>query len=66
MNANDTVTNAAATDWDRHEISIAVTDANFSAGDIVQFTLFRDGTDAGDTIAAAVVLFEIYFEYADA
>lgn len=66
VNANDTVTNTAATDWDRHEISIALTDGNFAGGDFVQFTLFRDQVDAGDTISVAVVLFELYFEYADA
>ncbi len=66
VNGNDTVTNAGATDWDRHEISIALTDGNFAGGDFVQFTLFRDGTDGGDTISAAVVLFALYFEYADA
>jgi len=28
--------------------------------------IFRDGTDGGDGIAAAVILIEFYFEYDDA
>ena len=66
VNANDTVTNTGVTDWDRHELSIALTDGNFAGGDLAQFTLFRDGTDSGDTISDAIVLFDLYFEYADA
>lgn len=63
VNSNDTAPSAAN---ERMVISISLTDANFAAGDEVQFTLFRDGTDAGDTISAAVMLFGAYFEYSDA
>ena len=63
VNANDTA--PSATDR-RMEISIALTDGNFAADDTVLFELFRDGTDAGDTLAAAVQLHDLYFEYADA
>jgi putative transposon-encoded protein len=62
VNANDTA--PSATD-ERMEISIALTDANFLAGDTVSFVLYRDGTDGGDTIAASVTLHDLFFEYAD-
>lgn len=62
VNSNDTA--PSATD-ERMEISIALTDGNFAAGDTVEFLLARDGADAGDTIAAAVVVFGAYFEYSD-
>ena len=61
VNANDTAPTAAN---NRMEISIALTDANFAVDDTVLFTLFRDGTDAGDTIADAVQLVGLFFEYA--
>lgn len=63
VNAADTAPSAT---FERMEISIALTDANFAAGDVVPFTLFRDGTDAGDTLADEALLFAAYFEYADA
>jgi len=62
-NNNDTAPSAA---HERMEFTVSATDANFAAGDNVSFTLFRDGTDAGDTISDNVLLFEIYFEYNDA
>lgn len=63
VNAADVAPSAV---FERMEISISLTDANFAAGDVVPFTLFRDGTDAGDTLVAAALLFAAYFEYADA
>lgn len=63
VNLNDTAPSAAN---ERMEISISLTDANFSVDDEVEFTLFRDGTDAGDTMAAAAIVFSVFFEYADA
>lgn len=54
----------ASTDL-RVELSISLTDSNFAPDDIVLFTLFRDGTDGGDTIAAAVQLVDLLFEYSD-
>ena len=63
VNSNDTAPSAA---WERLEISIALTDGNFTADDTVLFELFRDGSDAGDTMAAAALIFEAFFEYADA
>lgn len=63
VNTNDTA--PSATD-ERMEISIALTDANFAAGDTVEFLLARDGADAGDTMSAAAIVFGAYFEYSDA
>ncbi len=63
VNGNDTA--PSATD-ERMEFSIALTDGNFAVGDTVEFEFFRDGTDGGDGISAAVLLFELFFEYADA
>ena len=63
VNLNDTAPSAA---WERMECLITLTAGNFAVDDEVEFTLFRDGTDAGDTIAAAVELFALLFEYADA
>lgn len=63
VNSNDTAPSAAN---ERMEISIALTAGNFAAGDSVEFKFFRDGTDAGDTIAAAVQVHGLLFEYADA
>lgn len=63
VNSNDTA--PSATD-ERMEISIALTDGSFAAGDTVEFILSRDGTDGGDTIAASVLVFGVFFEYADA
>ena len=63
VNGNDVAPSAI---HERMEFSIALTDANFAIGDTVEFTLFRDGTDAGDTMSAAAIVFAVIFEYADA
>lgn len=63
VNSNDTAPSAA---FELMSIEIALTSGNFAAGDIVEFFLARDGTDAGDTIADNVLLFEALFQYADA
>lgn len=63
VNANDTAPSAVN---ERMEISIALTDGNFAAGDTVQYEFFRDGSDVGDDMAAAALLFQLEFEYADA
>ena len=63
VNSNDTAPGAT----DRlMTISLGLTSANLVAGDLVEFELFRDGTDGGDTMAAAAVLFGAHFSYADA
>jgi len=63
VNLNDTAPSAA---FERMETLITLTAGNFAVDDEVEFEFFRDGTDAGDTIAAAAILFNLLFEYADA
>jgi len=63
LNQNDT---APGTTDLKQEALLAATAGNFATGDTVQFLLSRDGTDAGDTIAAAVTVVGVYFEYTDA
>ena len=59
---NDTA--PSATD-ERMTFSISLTAGNFAAGDTVQFIFSREGADAGDTMAAAMRVFELFFEYDD-
>lgn len=63
LNLNDTAPSAA---HERMETAITATAGNFAVDDEVELTLFRDGTDAGDTIAAATIVFAVLFEYTDA
>lgn len=63
INNNDTAPGAAHR---RMECLLDVTDGNFAVDDEVEFAFYRDGTDAGDTIAAAVMLYQLLFEYTDA
>ena len=63
VNGDDAAPSAA---HERLEESIPLTDANFSPDDEVEFTLFRDGSDAGDTMASGAILFSLMFEYNDA
>lgn len=63
VNINDTAPSAA---HERMEAALTLTAGNFAVDDEVEFELFRDGTDAGDTMAAAAIVFNVLFEYADA
>jgi hypothetical protein len=63
VNQNDTAPGAAHR---RMEAALTLTAGNFAADDTVEYTLFRDGTDGGDGIAASVFVHELFFEYADA
>ena len=63
VNSNDTAPSAAN---ERMELTIALTDGNFAAEDTVEFFFSRDGTDVGDTMAAAALVFGLFFEYNDA
>lgn len=46
--------------------SLNPTDANFAAGETIEFGLFRDGVDAADTMAGSAILLDLIFQYADA
>jgi len=60
-----TVTDAAPGTTDLlQEALMAATAGNFAAGDMVPFLLSRDGVSA-DTIAAALSVYGLYFEYTD-
>lgn len=63
VNQNDTA--PSATD-ERMTCTLALTSANLAAGDTVEFILARDDSDAGDTLAGAVTVHSVLFEYADA
>jgi len=63
VNAADDAPSAA---HERMTCTLALTDGNFAAGDTVEFLLARDGTDGGDTMSAAAIVFAVLFEYADA
>lgn len=63
VSVTDTAGSAA---WERLTPSLNPTDGNFAAGDTVEFELFRDGTDAADTMAGSAVLVDLLFQYADA
>jgi len=63
VNLNDT---APGTDDYRMSCTLSLTGSNLAAGDTVEFGLFRDGTDGGDTLAGAVTVHQILFQYADA
>lgn len=63
VNLNDTAPSAAN---ERMETVIDLTSSNFAVDDMVEFIAVRDGTDGGDTIAAAVTLHDLLFQYADA
>ncbi len=63
VNLNDTAPSAVN---ERMECLITLTAANFAVDDLVEFYLCRDGTDGGDTMAAAAILHDVLFEYTDA
>jgi len=63
VNINDTAPSAVN---ERMTATLVLTSANIVADDTLEWGLFRDGTDGGDTIAAAVTVHDVLFEYADA
>jgi hypothetical protein len=63
VNVNDTAPSAG---HERMEAVLSLTASNLSADDSVEFALFRDGADAGDTMAAAAIVENVLFEYSDA
>lgn len=63
LNVNDT---APGTAFLIQEAVLTPTASNFAVDDIVFFKFGRDDTDAGDTLAADVIVFGLYFQYDDA
>lgn len=63
LTATDTNPSAA---WERMETELALTSSNLAVDDTVQFLVMRDGVAAGDTAAAATLLCDLIFQYADA
>lgn len=63
VNLNDTAPSAI---HERMTCTLSLTSANIVAGDTVEFFLARDGTDGGDTMAAAAIVHAVLFEFADA
>lgn len=63
---SDTVTDTApGAAWRRLTPSITPTTANFTPGATLQWGLFRDGTDAADTMAGTAVLVDLILQYTD-
>lgn len=63
VNQEDTAPSAA---YERMELSISLTSANIAAGDTLEWEYYRDKSDAGDTMAADMILLDLLLEYADA
>ena len=47
------------------EAELTLARANITVGDLLQFTLFRDGTDGGDTMSADAHVHDVLFVYDD-
>lgn len=61
-----TVTDTApSATLERMEAEMALTSANLVAGDTLQYLLSRDGAQAGDTLAADMLLVGAYLKFAD-
>jgi len=67
--AQETVTSDETVDGtalDINTTTMALTDGNFAAGDVVQFILRRDGADVADDMGAAAIILAAMFQYDDA
>lgn len=49
----------------RLEAQLTLTAGNLAIDDTLQFELFRDGTDAADTMAASGIVHDVLFEWTD-
>jgi len=63
INQNDT---APGSSLFMLEAELAMTNTDLAAKDLCKGVLFRDGTDAGDTMTASAIIETIEFEYTDA
>jgi hypothetical protein len=64
LNTEDTAPGTAGL---LQEVTVgSATAGNFAADDLCQVALYRDGTDAGDTLNDEACVFKIIFQYADA
>ena len=63
LNVADT---APGTAFFLQEAVLTPTASNFATGDLVLFHASRDDSDAGDTLSAPVLWFDLLFQYADA
>lgn len=62
LTVTDTAPSAAN---ERMEATMALTAGNLAADDIVEFFLTRESSNAADTLAAAITVHSVIFEYAD-
>lgn len=63
---SSSVTDAAPSAAHRRlSVDIDLTDANFSGDDLVEFTLYRNGANASDTLSGEAILFGLFFSYSD-
>lgn len=61
-----TTTADSTTAWNQVVSTLSLTSSNLVAGDVVTLTVARDQADASDTLAADVLVWGIWFKYADA
>lgn len=65
--ASVTVTDSAsATALRRMIATLTLTGLTLAAGEMVEFSLFQDGTDGADTLAGATIIHEAFFGYTNA
>lgn len=64
--ASLTVTDSAGSAaHEKMTATIDPTDSHFSAGDVVEFFIARDGADANDNLAGVAMIHALEFEYTD-
>ena len=63
VSVTDTAPSAA---HERLTPSVSLTSSNIAAGDTIEWGIFRDATDAADTMAGSAILVDLILQYADA
>lgn len=61
----DLLTPGPTTANNRMQTIVTPPPADFTAGATIQFGIFRDGLNAGESMAAEGLLFDAYFDYSD-